>query len=251
MGEERRLEKVVELDAKPEQVWEAITTSGGLASWLFPVEIEPGEGGTSSFGTVTAWEPGRRFAVRGSASEDGSTQAFEYRIEAREGGGTVLRFVHSGFAGDGWEAEYDGFSHGWDMYFHTLGQYLTHFPGRTAAYVLAQGPPASAGQDAWSRLVDRLGLRGEVREGDPVRLTPEGLTPIEGVVDYARPSFFLGVRTADALYRFHVRAVMGMPVAVGHHVFLDSVDAGEAGQAWGTWLQGVYARQAIDPLDQR
>jgi uncharacterized protein YndB with AHSA1/START domain len=238
MSEERRLEKEVVLDGTPEQVWEAITTPGGLASWFMPMVVAPDEEGRS--GTVTAWEPGRRFAKRGAATEDGSTQAFEYVIEARDGGGCLLRFVQSGFTGDDWEAEYQLYGQGWDLYFHTLAEYLRHFPGRTATYVLAQGPPASAGEDAWPRLLAGLGLAAEVRQGDAVRLTPEGLSPIEGVADYVRAGYFLGVRAADAMYRFHVRGGPGMPVAVGHHLFAE-VDQGAAEVAWRSWLERVYA----------
>lgn len=240
-SDDRRLEKEVALNATPEQVWEAIATGPGLASWFMPMEIAAGEGGTSSMGTVTAWEPGKRFAVQTPEAEDGSFQAFEYLIEAREGGSTVLRFVQSGFSGDNWETEYEGMSHGWDMYFHTLGQYLTYFADRTAAYILAEGPPASADEGSWPVVTAALGLPDAVAEGDHVRLTPGGLAPLDGVVDYLRPGFFLGVRTADGLYRFHFRWVMGMSMAVGHHIFADDLDQEKTSQGWQTWLDGVFS----------
>jgi hypothetical protein len=81
-----------------------------------------------------------------------------------------------------------------------------------------------------------LGLDHPATEGDKVRLTPEGLAPIEGVVDYVSP-VALGVRTGDGLYRF-VRGHDGS-VAVGHHLFAD-VDAEEAEQAWQAWLSRVF-----------
>lgn len=241
-SEDRRLEKEVLLNATPEQVWEAITTGPGLASWFMPMEVAAGEGGESSMGTVTAWEPGKRFAVRTPEAEDGSFRAFEYLIEARGGGSTVLRFVQSGFSGDNWETEYEGMSHGWDMYFHTLGQYLTYFPGRTATYILAEGPSASADERAWSTVMAGLGLSGELSEGDTVRLTPDGLAPLEGVVDYLRPGYFLGVRTTDGLYRFHFRAVIGMSVAVGHHIYAGDVDGTETQKAWQSWLDRLFPK---------
>jgi uncharacterized protein YndB with AHSA1/START domain len=42
----RRLEKHIELDAGPEQVWEAIATGPGIATWFVPHDVEPREGGT-------------------------------------------------------------------------------------------------------------------------------------------------------------------------------------------------------------
>ncbi|HEV7899295.1 MAG TPA: SRPBCC domain-containing protein [Planosporangium sp.] len=246
MAREFELRKEIELDASPEQVWEAIATGPGITSWFMTHEVEPREGGAivlsvgdfTAESVVTGWDPPKRFAARGGA--DGSGQAFEYLIEGREGGSTVLRFVQSGFLGDDWETEYEAMSHGWDMYFHTLAQYLTYFPGRTAMFVLAEGPQSSAEERAWSVLLAGLGLTGAVTRGDRVRLSPDGLPPMEGVVDYTGPTF-LGLRTTDGLYRFHGRAMLGMPVAVGHHIFSSDMDQAQAGAAWQSWLSRVYA----------
>ena len=249
MSEARRLEKEVVLAATPEQVWEAIATGPGVASWFMPMDIEAGVGGAVSLGgTVTAWEPGRRLEVRAGGPDGDSAQAFEYLIEARDGGSTVLRFVQTGFQGEGWEAEYEAMSRGWDMYFHTLDQYLTHFPGRTAAYVDAEAPAESAGERGWAVVMAGLGLPGAAAAGDRVRLAPDGLEPIEGVVDYLTPAHtsptFLGLRTADAMYRLHGRAGMGMPVAVGHHLFAAGVDVDRVRKAWQAWLEGLFPASA-------
>ena len=56
-----------------------------------------------------------------------------------------------------------------------------------------------------------------------MRLTPAGIEPIDGVVDYATDAF-LGVRSADALYRVYGRDAWGWPVGVAHHLFADGVD---------------------------
>ncbi len=82
-----------------------------------------------------------------------------------------------------------------------------------------------------------LGLDGEVAEGDHVRLIPEGLGAIEGVVDYVSPHF-LGVRTSDALYRF-IHGFDGT-VMVGHHLFADGVDREVAERAWRAWLDRLF-----------
>jgi hypothetical protein len=54
---------------------------------------------------VVAWEPSHRLTIRTPPAEDRSMHVFEYLIEARGGGRTALRFVHSGLAGDGWSDE--------------------------------------------------------------------------------------------------------------------------------------------------
>jgi hypothetical protein len=82
-----------------------------------------------------------------------------------------------------------------------------------------------------------LGLSDDAAVGDKVRLTPEGLEPVEGVVDYVSPSF-LGVRSDDAIYRF-IYGFDGTTL-VGHHLFAEGVDRGRAEAAWSSWLTRVF-----------
>lgn len=248
MPREFEIRKEIEVDASPEQVWQAIATGPGITAWFMPHEVEPGEGGTVRLtiegseeeSTITVWEPAKRLAYRGSVAEDGTVHAMEYLIEARDGGSTVLRFVHSGVLGDNWDDDYLGsLTHGWDMYLHTLRQYVTYFPGRPVTFVYANGPEASAAEDGWQVLWAGLGLDGPVEQGDTVRLTPDGLAPVQGVVDYVGPEF-LGVRTADGLYRFHGLGQLGMPIAIGHHLYADEVDRARLEQDWTAWLHRLY-----------
>jgi uncharacterized protein YndB with AHSA1/START domain len=235
MPHEFALRKEIELEATPDRVWEAIATGPGLASWFMPMEVDPDDAGTA------VWDPPRRLEIRTPAAEDGETHTFEYLVEGKDGGRAVLRFVHSGIGGDGWDAGYEAMtSDGWDMYLHTLAQYLTHFPGRHATYVTAEAPPSSAQAETWPVLLRGLGLTEAAAPGDRVRLTAAGAPPLDGVVDYVGPAF-VGIRTDDALYRFHGRAALGLPVAVGHHLYAGDVDAAETERAWQAWLDGVYA----------
>lgn len=249
MANEFEIRREIELAASPEQVWEAVATGPGHGSWFMgPYDIEPKAGGAISFrqgderteaGTVTGWDPPHLFAHRTPEGEDGSFHAFEFLIEGRDGGTTVLRFIHSGATGDDWSDEYESMTgQGWDMYLFTLSEYLTYFPGRYATYVTAQGPTASAAKDAWPALERGLGLTGPVAVGDAIRLAPAGFDPIDGVVDYDGPEF-LGVRTGDGFYRFHGLAPLNMPIAVGHHLFGD-VDGEKTNRAWETWLHGLF-----------
>lgn len=118
------------------------------------------------------------------------------------------------------------------MYLYTLAQYFTYFAGRLAVYVEAEGPPASAQQTAWPRLVDALGLTEPVQPGVAVHIPLPGLDPIDGVVDYVTANF-LGMRTSDALIRFHGKAPIGMPVGVSHHAYVEGFDEKQATMAWG------------------
>lgn len=249
MGHRFELHKNVELAATPEQVWEAIATGPGIDSWFMGrSEVEPGEGGRTRLtmaghveeATITAWEPGKRFADRTEPGPDGTFMAMEYLIEGRDQGSTVLRLVQSGVLGDNWETEYEAMAVGWDMYLGTLAAYLAHFPGRTAAPVSAFRPGAGGPDKVWAAVTRALGLDGPVAEGQPARLAVDGLPPIEGVVDLACLPTYVGVRTADGLYRFlYSGAERGDALVLGHHVFAADQDPVRAEQAWQSWVTAL------------
>ncbi len=227
MSREFEVRREVELEATPEQVWEAIATGPGLAAWFMPMEPAPNGAGAE------VWDPPHRLRIRTPEAEDGSFQAFDYLVEARDGGSAVLRFVHSGMLDGDWADEFEGMTgQGWDMYLHTLGEYLRHFGGRPAVYAEAEAPA----DGTWPALLRELGLTDAASVGDVVRLTPDGLPPVEGVIDYLTPAF-LGIRTGDALVRFHGRAAIGLPIAVGHHHYTAGLDPKDAEAAWRSWLE--------------
>jgi len=255
MSEQRSMEIEVALDATPEQVWDAIATGPGISAWFVPTAVEPGRirqdfgSGYVVDGQVTACEPGTRFAYGrapdAEPTQEGPDYAFEFLVEARDGGSTVLRFVQSGFADtEGWEAEYDSFRHGWTLFFLNLAAYLEHFAGRPVHNVVAMGFTALDRDEAWTVIHDALGLTKPPQVGDEVRLTPDGPAAISGVVDVATREF-LGVRTAGGLYRFGAEGTDGCGVSAYHYLF----DTGEVVEPalWTAWLSGLFpAPQAAE-----
>ena len=237
MAPEFDCSREVVLPAGPQAVWEAVATSAGNAAWLFPNEIAPDGSG------ATAWDPPHHFAVR---TEQGDWfNALDFVIEARDDGTSLLRYAHRGVFFENWDVQNDGLQQHTDFYLHTLGQYLEHFNGRTATYVGdapggIQGPPASARPDAFRRLQRALGLAEEARAGDIVRIDPEGVDALEGVIDYLQPNF-MGIRTADALYRFFGRNAFGAPVGMTIHVFTAGADAEQIKRDWQAWLDAALA----------
>src|SRR5688572_33046506 len=138
---------------------------------------------------VTSWEPGRRLTVRTPPENGGAFHTFDYRLEPSGPGNSVLRFLHHGFTGDAWGEHFEAATGaGWDMYLHTLGQYLTHFPGRPAVYLEAEAPAVSAETDAWPRLISALGLSEPAERGAAVHLELPVVGSVEGVFYYSRPS---------------------------------------------------------------
>lgn len=239
----------ITIDATPEQVWEAIATGPGVDSWFMGrMQIEPTEGGRvrwDLFGetaesTITAWEPGRRFAYKGDENPDGTFMAFEYLIEGRAGGSTVVRFVHSGFLGDDWESEYDALTNGDRMYLEKLAVYATHFAGRASTYNLfTLGPQVSDADQVWATYRRALGLGESISVGDTARVALEGLEPADGVVEYVRVPWWVGVRTGDGFYSL-MWGHQDTPV-VEYSAFNDDVDGERIDRAWNAWLTKSFS----------
>ncbi|WP_214402991.1 SRPBCC family protein [Pseudonocardia lacus] len=249
---ERKLEKTVELDASPERVWDLIATGPGISTWFVPHEVEQHEGGEvrASFGgaftgtgKVTAWEPGRRFGYGEPRPGDGPDMAFEFLVEGRDGGGTVLRFVQSGFTAEGWEDEYDSFDKGWTLFFGNLRAYLEHFAGQPVHNVLTMAMAPGSKEQAWPVLLRGLGLGSVPAVGERVTLTgPQELT---GVVDVATPEF-LGVRSAHGLHRIGAEGDAGCGVSAYHYFYGEPVDTETLSKAWDAWLTGLFPPPAGD-----
>ena len=245
MPHEFEVREEITLDATPEQVWQAIATGPGVDSWFMGhSEFEPRAGGATSFdmfseiesGRVTAWEPGKRFAYR-SDEKNGEFMAFEYLLEARDGGSTVLRFVHNGFLGDdGWADQYDALKVGDRKYLEKLAAYVKHFEGRTAVHSLFLPGPRVEASRAWPALASAFALTNP-EEGD--RAHPQvGPSDAEGTVTHADETGCLIVATPDALYTL----MLGMgAVFIQVHNFNPSHQAADIDTAWQSWLEKTFA----------
>ena len=232
----------VDLPAAPGDVWTAITAEA--AAWQFPgLEVPAGEEPPAD-APITTWDPPHRLVIR-VESPDGTFNALDYSIEAREGGTAHLRYVHSGILADEWEDQYDAIGGHTDFYLHTLGQYLEHFRGRQVTYVGQpsagiEGPESAGTPDAMEVLRTALGVSPEAALGDEVHASLGDAGALDGVIDYSTPEF-LGVRAADGLYRFFGRNHYGGVVGMSAHLFRDGVDAGEREAALKAWLDSIYA----------
>jgi uncharacterized protein YndB with AHSA1/START domain len=247
VGHEFELTESGEVDATPEEIWDAIATGPGIDSWFMGRnEVEGGTGGMirGAFGgyepeyRIREWDPLEKLVYGNEPGPDGRRIAYEFLIEGRAGGSSVIRCVTSGFLpGDDWEDEFEAMAAGGAMFFRTLVEYVTHFAGHAAVPVTAFGPPVGDWDEAWTRLGAALGLSARPAEGDRVRIELDGRAPCDGVV-YAVNDHNAGVRTTDAMLRF-LRGFHGSMVA-SHHVFTPGEDAGVAEKDWGDWLNRVF-----------
>ena len=182
-----------ELPGTPEEIWQAIATGPGITSWFVPSRIEEREGGAivldfgpgmESKGTITAWDPPRRFVAEnpGDMGPGSPTVATEWTIEAQSGGVCRVRVVHSWFAStDDWDSQYEDVERGWPAFFRILKLYLIHFRGRSCSpmqlMAFSQEPKAKA----WALLTESLGLVG-VAVGESVE-SASGAPSLAGVVE--------------------------------------------------------------------
>ena len=83
----------ITVDATPDEVWAAIASGPGVDSWLMGRTEIDSASKTSTFtmfgevssGSITAWEPGHRYATQEDKNPDGTFTAFEWLIESRDG----------------------------------------------------------------------------------------------------------------------------------------------------------------------
>jgi uncharacterized protein YndB with AHSA1/START domain len=232
------------VDATPDEVWEAITSGPGVDSWLMGRTEIDGANKTSTFtmfgetsrSSITAWEPGHRYATKEDENPDGTFMAMEWLIESRDGGGAVVRFVHSGLLGDDWEAEYNGLSVGDRAYMKKLAVYLKHFAPRTAKNSLFLPGPVT--KDSWAAMTAAVGAGADPVDGQPARLSVPGIEPVEGTVEFVVPPSFVGMRTDDAMYTL-IHGYNDMVFATAH--YFDDRDTSAETEAWQSWLGSLAA----------
>jgi len=175
-GEDRVLDFEIEVAGTPEEVWQAIATGPGISSWYVPHTVDEKAGGTftSRFGPgddmvvpgrVAAWEPPHRVRFDGGDVDEGL--AFEWTVEAADGGTCTVRLVNSGFgSGEDWDAMYDGMRDGWPMFLLNLQLHGRHFLGQRASAMVPTGSWSGSPERAWASLLDAMGLAANVSVGD-------------------------------------------------------------------------------------
>ena len=140
MGFPDRIERTVELAARPEQVWAALTTAEGLGAWFgdeAAIDLVPGGAAwmkwtgryTVEMRVERVEEPrvfGFTWQISGLPEDDPRRTYVEFTLEPT-GTGTRLRVVETGFAqlpDDVYRTEYDAHTKGWHSELGELAGYL-------------------------------------------------------------------------------------------------------------------------------
>ena len=194
MTDQRSIDLSVEVPGTPEEVWAAIATGPGISSWFVPCEVAEHEGGevTMDFGSfgkdtavVTAWEPPHRFVCQGGGDRP---LAYEWLVEARSGGTCVVRLVNTGFGpGADWDADFEGMSAGWKMFFQHLRLHLTEFRGQRARPVIPSATVPGPRAEAWASLCAAMGLSTDLVPGDRFETSGDGVPVLRGTIDHQLP----------------------------------------------------------------
>lgn len=189
----RVIDVSVDVEGTPEEVWRAIATGPGISSWFVPHEVAEYEGGQvlldfGTFGqhtaTVAAWEPPHRVVFTGGTERP---LAYEWLVEAKDGGTCSVRLVNSGFGPEAeWDAEYDGMSEGWRIFLANLRLHCQHFRGRTARAIVPVGVTAGSNAAAFTALCAALGVPDDLEPGQQLRTTGADVPSLSGTVVEAR-----------------------------------------------------------------
>ncbi len=245
----RVIDLSVEVPGTPEEVWHAVATGPGISSWFIPHSVAEHEGGTvtmdfgSSFGketaTVESWDPPHRVVFVGPGEQP---LAYEWLVEARNGGTCVVRLVNSGFgSGADWDGQYDGMTQGWQLFMENLRLHLTHFRGQRAEPVIPVGMAPGPNQTAFDELCRALGIFADLQAGDRLATSGDGVPPLAGTLQAVKrtakvSAYFLLLDGPAPGTAFLAAEGDGEQVSVCAYLYLYGGDTASIGSGWTAFL---------------
>jgi len=228
--ESQQLTVELDLDAALEDVWKALTEAEEITNWFsLQAETQPGVGGHLSLSwdgqwesslKIQKWEPNRHLQVTWPWPESEETADLnpvivDYWIEAKEGGGTKLRLVHSGFpVGDGWDDIFDGTRRGWSYELRSLRHYLENHRGERRRVARINRPMGERSErEVWDLLWSKEGIALDTEKAngegtDRYRAVLPGGLELSGRVLVSMPPTDFGA-TVDGARNSLFRAAIG------------------------------------------
>jgi uncharacterized protein YndB with AHSA1/START domain len=261
----RSVEAEMDIPGSPEEVWDAIATGPGISSWFVPSELEGRIGGTAvshfasdgtmdSIGTITAWEPPKRFVAEAAGGP--GTVAMEWTVEAKSGGVCTVRVVHRWFASlDDWDDQFESHTKGWIAFFSLLRLYRMHFSGKYAETIQLLIPSSAPTAEAWRNLVGPFGLANAAEQQRAK--APSGTPPLEGVIEQAGPKEHPGLivrldQPAPGLAHLFALPMGGMTfLSVRLYLFgSDATNIAKREEAeWRAWLEKQFTPPTMPTSD--
>lgn len=255
---QRVIDLSIEVPGTPEQVWEAIATGPGITSWFVPHRVEEHEGGTvhidfgfgEQLAEVSAWEPPHRVVFSSSGDR---ALAYEWLVEARDGGSCVVRLVNSGFGpGEDWDADYDGMSAGWRIFLESLRLHLTHFPQQRARAIIPTRMVPGPHGPAFARLCAELGVPADLRAGDRFATSGAGVPTVTGTVQSrqelsATTTYFVVVDQPAPGTAFLTAEGAGDLVGISLYLYLYGPDAAALPDEWTPFLAERFPQPETEP----
>ena len=168
---------------------------------------------------IEIFDPPKR--MRHPSGKNGETKAplyADWSIEAREGGKTTLRLVHSGFsAGADWDDEFESHARGWKLMLQNLRQYFARHAHEPAVHLPFMSSVESPRGSIWQTLLGKLGVSAPPKVGDQFRFTTPKGDVLTGVVDLVTDTRDLALVVReydDALLRFTIEGQGGCAIHV-------------------------------------
>jgi uncharacterized protein YndB with AHSA1/START domain len=225
----RDIELSVELDASPEDVFRAVTEGTEIAKWLAPeARVTAPEGGKKASIWIS-WGEGMSVEheieifdapkrLRHPSGRNGETKAplyADWSIEARAGGKTTLRLVHSGFSASAdWDDEFEAHARGWRLMLQNLRQSFALHAHEPAVHLPFMSKVESPHGSIWNTLLGKLGLSAPPKIGDQFHFTTPNGDVLTGVVDHVTETRALALVVReydDALLRFTLEGKADAP----------------------------------------
>jgi uncharacterized protein YndB with AHSA1/START domain len=216
----REIQLSVELDASPEDVFRAVTEGSEIAKWHAPeARSTPPQGGNKARIWIS-WGEGMSAEseveiydapkhVRYPAGKNAETHAplyADWLIEARDGGKTTLRLVHSGFSvGADWDDDFDAHARGWRLMLQNLRHYFARHAHEPAVHLPFVSKVDAPRGSLWKMLVGKLGVSAAPSVGEAFRFTTTAGRVLTGIVDFVADTHDLALVVReydDALLRF-------------------------------------------------
>jgi len=238
-----------DVEATPDQVWQAIATGEGVSSWLMPAELETRDGkpsalkmsfgpGMESSSRITAYDAPRLFALEADSMMPGSPPlAAEWHIEAKGGGMCKVRIVQSLFAStDEWDGQLEVLEGGWSGFLATLKLYLKHFAGMRSTLNKFMVPTTGTEAEVWNKLTSTLGLEKTGQRWS----ANHGAPALSGMVEYLSEEPFDALVRLDSGIAAFGTVNMGGPTMIGMNLYTygnPPADTGARAVAnWQAWM---------------